>query len=164
MNPLKMQEMLEQARHMQDQMQEKLSHTVVEASSGGGAVTVKMNGQKQVLQLKIDPSAVLSLSSSPGDVEMLEDLVTAAFNEAGRRADEAIKSNLSGMLGGLIRARKPLTVSVVLVDCLIYRGLRCSLRRHAAPSSDRDPSATTRVKKAPCIGHGDLRFVSQCGE
>jgi hypothetical protein len=44
---------------------------------------------------------VLSLSSSPGDVEMLEDLVTAAFNEAGRRADEAIKSNLTGMLGGL---------------------------------------------------------------
>ena len=60
MNPLKMQEMLEQARHMQDQMQEKLSHTVVEASAGGGAVTVKMNGQKQVLQLKIDPSAVLT--------------------------------------------------------------------------------------------------------
>jgi len=82
-NPLKMQEMLEQARHMQDQMQEKLSHTVVEASSGGGAVTIKMNGQKQVLQLKI------------------EDLITAAFNEAGRRADEAIKSNLTGMLGGL---------------------------------------------------------------
>ena len=101
MNPLKMQEMLEQARHMQDQMQEKLSHTVVEATAGGGAVTVKMNGQKQVLQLTIDPSAVLSLSSSPGDVEMLEDLVTAAFNEAGRRADEAIKSNLTGMLGGL---------------------------------------------------------------
>ena len=101
MNPLKMQEMLEQARHMQDQMQEKLSHTVVEASAGGGAVTVKMNGQKQVLQLKIDAAAVMSLSSSPADVEMLEDLVTAAFNEAGRRADEAIKSNLSGMLGGL---------------------------------------------------------------
>jgi nucleoid-associated protein EbfC len=100
-NPLKMQEMLEQARHMQDQMQEKLSQTVVEASAGGGAVTVKMNGQKQVLQLKIDAAAVMSLSSSPADVEMLEDLVTAAFNEAGRRADEAMKSNLTGMLGGL---------------------------------------------------------------
>src|ERR1700728_1436998 len=100
-NPLKMQEMLEQARHMQDLMQEKLSQTVVEASSGGGAVTVKMNGQKQVLQLKIDASAVMSLSSSPADVEMLEDLVMAAINEAGRRADEAMKSNLAGMLGGL---------------------------------------------------------------
>ena len=101
MNPLKMQEMLEQARQMQDQMKEKLSQTVVEASSGGGAVTVKMNGQKQVLQLKIDAAAMASLSSSPSDVEMLEDLVTAAFNEAGRRADEALKSNLTGMLGGL---------------------------------------------------------------
>jgi nucleoid-associated protein EbfC len=100
-NPLKMQEMLEQARHMQDQMQERLSHTVVEASAGGGAVTVKMNGQKQVLQLKIDAAAVKGLGSNSADVEMLEDLITAAFNEAGRRADDAIKSNLSGMLGGL---------------------------------------------------------------
>ena len=101
MDPSKMQEMLQQARTMQDQMQERLSHTVVEASSGGGAVTVKMNGQKQVLQLKIDAAAVMSLSSSPADVEMLEDLLMAAVNEAGRRADDAIKSNLTGMLGGL---------------------------------------------------------------
>jgi nucleoid-associated protein EbfC len=100
-NPLKMQEMLEQARNMQSQMQEKLSQTIVEASSGGGAVSVKMNGQKQVLQLKIDASAVTSLSSSPSDVEMLEDLIIAALNEAGRRADDAMKSNLSGMLCGL---------------------------------------------------------------
>ena len=96
-----MQEMLEQARNMQDQMQDRLSHTVVEATAGGGAVTVKMNGQKQVLQLKIDAAAVMSLSSSPADVEMLEDLLMAAMNEAGRRADDAIKSNLTGMLGGL---------------------------------------------------------------
>jgi DNA-binding YbaB/EbfC family protein len=101
MNPLKMQEMLEQARNVQEQVQAKLSQTVVEASSGGGAVTVKMNGQKQVLQLKIDPSAVAGLVSSTADVEMLEDLITAAVNEAGRRADEAMKSSLSGMLGGL---------------------------------------------------------------
>lgn len=101
MNPLKMQEMLSQAREMQEQMQQKLSQTVVEASSGGGAVTVKLNGQKQVLKVTIDPSAVLSLSGSAADVEMLEDLVMAAFNEAGRRADEAMKSGLSGMLGGL---------------------------------------------------------------
>jgi nucleoid-associated protein EbfC len=100
-NPLKMQEMMAQARQMQDEMKEKLSHTVVEASSGGGAVTIQMNGQKQVLQLKIDAAAVASLTSSPSDVEMLEDLITAAFNEAGRRADEAMKSSLTGMLGGL---------------------------------------------------------------
>jgi DNA-binding YbaB/EbfC family protein len=101
MNPLKMQEMLEQARQMQEQVQQKLGQTIVEGTSGGGAVTVTMNGQKQVLKIKIDPSAVLSLSGNTADVEMLEDLVTAACNEAGRRADEAIKSNLSGMLGGL---------------------------------------------------------------
>ena len=101
MDPLKMQEMFEQARQMQEQVQTKLSQTVVEASSGGGAVTVTMNGQKQVLKLTIDAAAVSSLSSSPADVEMLEDLVVAAFNEAGRRADDAMKSSLSGMLGGL---------------------------------------------------------------
>ncbi len=96
-----MQEMLEQARRMQEQMQSRLSQSVVEASSGGGAVNVTMNGQKQVLKLKIDAAAVLSLSSSTADVEMLEDLIIAAVNEAGRRADELIKSSLSGMLGGM---------------------------------------------------------------
>lgn len=101
LNPLKIQEMLSQAKQMQEQMQDKLSQTVVEASSGGGAVTVKMNGQKQVLKITIDPSAVASLSGNTADVEMLEDLIAAAFNEAGRRADEAIKSTASSMLGGL---------------------------------------------------------------
>ena len=101
MNPLKMQEMLSQARQMQEQMQQKLAQTIVEASSGGGAVTVKMNGAKQVLKVTIDPSAVASLTGSTADVEMLEDLITAAFNEAGRRADDLIKSSVSGMLGGL---------------------------------------------------------------
>jgi DNA-binding YbaB/EbfC family protein len=98
--------MLGQAQEMQQQMEQRLSSTVVEATSGGGAVTVKMNGKKQVLSLKIDPSAVAGLvSGTPGsnaeDIEMLEDLITAALNEAGRRADESLKSGLSGMLGGL---------------------------------------------------------------
>lgn len=102
MNPLKMQEMLSQAKQMQEQMQQKLSQTVVEAGSGGGAVTVKMNGQKQVLKVTIDPSALAGLSGgSSADIEMLEDLVAAAFNEAGRRAEEVMKSSVSGMLGGL---------------------------------------------------------------
>ena len=101
MNSLKMQEILGQAREMQEAMQQKLNQTVVEAGSGGGAVTVKMNGQKQVLKVTIDPSAVLGLSSNTADVEMLEVLITAAFNEAGRRADDAMKSGLSGLLGGL---------------------------------------------------------------
>lgn len=101
MDPFKLQEMLGQAKQMQEQMQQKLSQTVVEASSGGGAVTVKMNGKKEILKVTIDPSAVASLSGSTADVEMLEDLIAAAFNEAGRRAEDLLKSNMKGMLGGL---------------------------------------------------------------
>jgi DNA-binding YbaB/EbfC family protein len=93
--------MLGQAQEMQQQMEQRLATTVVEATSGGGAVTVKMNGKKQVLSLKIDPTAVAGLGSNTADIEMLEDLITAALNEAGRRADESLQSGLSGMLGGL---------------------------------------------------------------
>jgi nucleoid-associated protein EbfC len=100
-NPLKLQEMLSQANQMQEEVQRKLSQTVVEASSGGGAVTATMNGKKQLLKIRIDPSAVASLSGDNPDVEMLEDLVVAAVNEAGRKAEEAIQSNVQGMLGGL---------------------------------------------------------------
>ena len=100
-NPLKISEMLSKAGEMQDEMQRKLGETVVEASSGGGAVTATMNGKKELLKIRIDPSAVMSLSGSLPDVEMLEDLIVGAVNEAGRKADEAIKSSLQGMLGGL---------------------------------------------------------------
>jgi len=100
-NPFKMQEMLQQAKQMQEQMQQKLSQTIVEGSSGGGAVTVTMNGQKQVLKLKIDPAAVMSLSGNQTDVEMLEDLIMAVFNEGVRRAEEAMKTSVNGMLSGL---------------------------------------------------------------
>ena len=94
----KMQEMLEQAQAMQSQMEEKLSATVVEAQSGGGVVTVRMNGRKEVLRLKIEPSAVGSAGS---DLELLEDLITAAVNEAGRKADAAMQTSVSGLIGGL---------------------------------------------------------------
>lgn len=100
-NPLKITEMLSQAGQMQEEMQRKLGETVVEASSGGGAVTATMNGKKELLKIRIDPSAVMSLSGSQPDVEMLEDLIVAAVNEAGRKADEAIKSSVQGLLGGL---------------------------------------------------------------
>jgi DNA-binding YbaB/EbfC family protein len=96
MNPKQMQEMMSRAQEMQRQMQEKMKETVVEASSGGGAVTVKMNGAKQVLGVKIDPEIVKS-----GDVEMLQDMVAAAVNEASRQADESVQSTLGGMLGGM---------------------------------------------------------------
>jgi hypothetical protein len=74
---------------------------VVEGTSGGGAVTATMNGKKQLLKIRIDPAAVVSLSGNQPDVEMLEDLVVAAVNQAGRQADEALQSSVQGMLGGL---------------------------------------------------------------
>ena len=101
MDASKMQEMLAQAQQMQEQMQQKLVASVVEGSSGGGVVTVKMNGEKKVLSVKIQPAAVAGLSANASDVEMLEDLILAAMNEAGRRVDELAQSNLSGLLGGL---------------------------------------------------------------
>jgi nucleoid-associated protein EbfC len=100
-NPLKIGEMLSQAGQMQEEMQRKLSETIVEASSGGGAVTATMNGKKELLKLKIDPAAAASLMGGQADVEMLQDLIVGAVNEAGKKADEAIKANVQGMLGGL---------------------------------------------------------------
>jgi len=93
MNP---QELLAQAQRATQELQEKMRATVVEASSGGGSVTVRMNGQKQVLSVKIDPEVIKS-----GDVEMLQDLIVAATNEATRKVEESTQSSLSGMLGGL---------------------------------------------------------------
>ena len=100
-NPLKISEMLSQASQMQEEMQRKLAETVVEASSGGGAVTATLNGKKELLKIRIDASAVTSLTGGQADLEMLEDLIVAAVNEAGRKADEAMKSSVQGMLGGL---------------------------------------------------------------
>ena len=94
----KMKEMMGQAKQMQEQMEKKLAETVVEASSGGGVVTVRMNGKKEVLRIQIDPSVIGSAGS---DLELLEDLIAAAVNEAGRRADESIKASMAGMMGSL---------------------------------------------------------------
>jgi DNA-binding YbaB/EbfC family protein len=94
----KMQEMMAQARQMQEQMEQKLAETVVEAESGGGMVRVRMNGKKEVLRIKIEPTA---LGATTGDIELLEDLIAAAVNEAGRRADETMKSSVAGMMGCL---------------------------------------------------------------
>jgi DNA-binding YbaB/EbfC family protein len=96
MGGFNLQDMISQARKQYDVLQKKMQQTVVEASSGGGSVTVKMDGRKQVLSIKIDPEAVKS-----GDVEMLQDLVTAAINEAARKVDEAVQSTVGGMLGGM---------------------------------------------------------------
>jgi len=95
-NPRQIQEMLEQAQKQAQNLQEKMQQTVVEASSGGGSVTVKMNGRKQVLKVRIDPEVVKS-----GDVEMLQDLVVAAVNAAAQKIDEEVQSTVGGLLGGM---------------------------------------------------------------
>ncbi len=95
-SPKQLQDLLARAREQSDALQKKLAETVVEASAGGGAVSVKMNGQKRVLAITIEPELARA-----GDVEMLQDLVTAAVNEAGRKVDEAVQASVGGMLGGL---------------------------------------------------------------
>jgi DNA-binding YbaB/EbfC family protein len=96
MSGFNIQDMLAQARQQAEKLQEKMQQTVVEASSGGGSVTVKMNGQKQVLSVVIEPEVVKS-----GDLEMLQDLVMAAVNAASQKVDDSMKASLGGMLGGL---------------------------------------------------------------
>lgn len=92
--PGNMQNMMKQAQAMQQKLQEQVAAIRVEASAGGGMVTVKMDGHKNVLGVKIDPEVA-------GDVEMLQDLVTAAFNEAAKKVDDEAQSKMGGMLGGL---------------------------------------------------------------
>ncbi len=96
MGGFNLQELMSQAKKQYETLQKRMQETVVEGSSGGGAVTVKMDGRKQVLGMKIDPEAVKS-----GDIEMLQDLITAAINNAGQKIDEAMKSTMGGMLGGM---------------------------------------------------------------
>jgi nucleoid-associated protein EbfC len=89
-----MQAMMKQAQKMQEQLKQQIAAIRVEASTGGGMVTVKMDGEKHVLEVKIDPEAA-------GDVEMLQDMVLAAFNEAAKKVDDESQGKMSGMLGGL---------------------------------------------------------------
>ena len=92
--PGNMGSMMKQAQQMQQRLQEEIAAIRVEASAGGGMVTVKMDGQKRLLEVKIDPEVA-------GDVEMLQDMMMAAFNEAAKKVDEEAKQKMSGMLGGM---------------------------------------------------------------
>ncbi|HJQ67981.1 MAG TPA: YbaB/EbfC family nucleoid-associated protein [Blastocatellia bacterium] len=89
-------QMMKQAQEMQEEMQREMQAMRVDASVGGGIISVAMNGAKELLEIKIDPEAVKG-----GDVEMLQDLIIAAVNEAARKADEAMKGKLGSKLGGL---------------------------------------------------------------
>ena len=89
-----MQKMMQQAQQMQQQMQEEIAQIRVEASTGGGMVTVKMDGQKKVLAIDIDEEAL-------EDRDMLQDMVRGAVNEAAKRVDDEAQSKMGGMLGGM---------------------------------------------------------------
>jgi DNA-binding YbaB/EbfC family protein len=95
------QQMMKQAQVMQEKMSKEMEELRTEASAGGGVVTVEMKGNHEIVSLKIDPEAV-----TEGDVEMLQDMILAAINEANRKVDEAMKGKLGGMLppglGGLL--------------------------------------------------------------
>src|SRR5258708_29076116 len=96
MGGFNLQELMSKAKAQYDTLQKKMQETVVEASSGGGTVTAKMDGRKQLLSLRIDPEAVKS-----GDIEMLQDLILAAGNETARKIDAALHSSFGGMLDSL---------------------------------------------------------------
>ncbi|MCA1560088.1 MAG: YbaB/EbfC family nucleoid-associated protein [Acidobacteria bacterium] len=93
---MNMQQMMKQAQQMQERLQKQMAEVKVEATAGGGMVTVVMNGAKQLQSLKIDPEAV-----SKDDVEMLQDLILAAINDAQRKADEAMSKQMQGLMGGM---------------------------------------------------------------
>jgi DNA-binding YbaB/EbfC family protein len=90
------QQMMKQAQQMQERLQKQMTELRIEASAGGGMVTVVINGSKQLQSLKIDPEVV-----SKDDVEMLQDLIVAAINDAHRKADEELSQKMGGMMGGL---------------------------------------------------------------
>ncbi len=92
-DPRKLMKQLQQA---QEKIQAEIAALVIEASSGGGVVKVEMDGQKQLRSLKIDPEVV-----SRDDVEMLQDLIVAAINEAGRKVEQAIQEKVGGLTGGM---------------------------------------------------------------
>jgi DNA-binding YbaB/EbfC family protein len=93
---MNIQKLMKQAQQMQERLQREQGELVVEASVGGGMVTVKMNGLKQLLAATVDPEVL-----DPEDPGMLQDLMVAAVNEAGRKVDEELQQKLGGMAGGL---------------------------------------------------------------
>jgi hypothetical protein len=93
---MNIQKMMQQAQQMQEKLQKQMAEMRIEATAGGGMVTVTVNGNKQLLALKLDPEVV-----SKDDVDMLQDLIVAACADAHRKVDEALASQMQGMMGGL---------------------------------------------------------------
>jgi len=93
---MNIQKMMKQAAQMQERMQRELAALEVEAAAGGGMVSVRMNGHKQLLGITIEKDVL-----DPADPEMLQDLIVAAFNEASRKVDEATQDKLGSLAGGM---------------------------------------------------------------
>ena len=93
---MNLQQLMKQAQQMQETLQKQMEAMVVEATAGGGMVSVKMNGQKQLLSIQIEPEVF-----SGGDKDMLQDLIVGAVNEGNRKVDEALQGQLGGLTGGL---------------------------------------------------------------
>ena len=91
---MNLQQMMKQAQKMQEQMAREVEALRVDATAGGGIVKVEMNGNKEVISIKIDPEAT-------NDIEMLQDLIVAALNECGRKVDEFVQNKLGSAFGGL---------------------------------------------------------------
>jgi len=97
MQTKKLQQLMKQAQKMQEKLESQMGDLRVEATSGGGMVRVGMDGKKQLLSIAIEPESV-----DPDDLEMLQDLILAAVNEAGRKVDEALSEQLGGVTQGLL--------------------------------------------------------------
>lgn len=93
---MNLQQMMQQVNEIQDRVKKQMAETRVEATAGGGMVTVVVNGAKQVQSIKIDPEVV-----SGDDVEMLQDMIVAAVNDANRKVDEELGKTMGGLMGGL---------------------------------------------------------------
>ncbi|HVW05518.1 MAG TPA: YbaB/EbfC family nucleoid-associated protein [Vicinamibacterales bacterium] len=93
---MNLQKMMQQAQQMQDRLQKQMGEMTIEATAGGGMVTVAVNGHKHLLRVKIDPEVV-----SKDDLDMLQDLIVAAVNDAHRKVDEALAGQMKGMMGGM---------------------------------------------------------------
>jgi nucleoid-associated protein EbfC len=93
---MNIQQMMKQAQQMQERLQKQMNDTRIEASAGGGMVSVVINGAKQLQSIKIDPEVV-----SKDDVDMLQDLIVAAMNDAYRKAEDEMQKSMGGMLGGM---------------------------------------------------------------
>lgn len=93
---MNIQHMMKQAQEMQERLQKQMAEMKIEATAGGGMVTVVVSGHKQLLSLKLDPDVV-----SKEDVEMLQDMIVAAMNDAHRKVDEALAGQMQGLMGGM---------------------------------------------------------------